>query len=79
MPAGLCLGELEPQLFFALIAAAATGAACLYHTVSQALYFVAATAQQQSHSNFVWRALLIYYACVDIAYACVLCVLWECV
>ena len=46
----------------------------LYHTVPQALYFAAHTVQQQSHSKVVWNTT--YYACVDIAYACVLCMLW---
>ena len=40
---------------------------------SQALDFGADTVQQQSRCKFVWTTT--YYACVGIAYACVLCVL----
>ena len=39
-------------------------------TTVQALYLVAATVQEQSHIEFVWAS---YKACVDIAYACLLC------
>ena len=36
----------------------------------KALYLVAAMVQEQSHIEFVWAS---YKACVDIAYACLLC------
>ena len=42
------------------------------HASSSPMHFVAATVQQQSYSKFVWTTT--YYACVDIAYACVCCV-----
>ena len=44
---------------------------------SQALYFVAATVQQLSHRKCLCGPLLAYYACVDIAYACVCSVCYE--
>ena len=74
--------------FFALLAAAAAAVSCrLCHTVPQTLKLSTLwqprynttvapkkkKKKEQSHNNFVRTTT--YYACVDIAYACVLCVL----
>ena len=65
--------------FCSLLAAAAVLCRLSHRpSSSQALYFVAATVQQQSHNNFVWTTS--YFACVGIADICVhvLCVLRVC-
>ena len=77
MRAGLCIYVLEPHvpvLFFLcyMLAVAAAVSCRLYHSPSssQALYFVAATVQQQSHNKFVWttsmRVLALHMRVCDV-------------
>ena len=68
--------------------AAAAAASCLYHAVPQALYYVAATVQQQSHSKSVWTTSMrvlafrmyacVMFVCYDmIGETCGMCYYWN--
>ena len=84
---GLCSGVLEPHvpsyfLFFVcslcLLLLLPYHAVCITPSLK-----LSSSLLRGSHGTIrtasLCGLLLTYYACVDIAYACVLCVLWECV
>ena len=76
MRAGLCIGVLEPHIsasVFPLLAAAAVS--CLYHTVPQAPKLSILWQPRYSSSRTASLCGSRLSMCVDITYACVLCVI----